>query len=292
MKHSWTKYFTADRYVAIVIMANAVVLFLLSFKAYKDLMWLAVLDAIFLLYFLLEAIFKVREEGWKQYLASGWNRFDLFIVIMSLPSVLLLFVNSLPNLTVVFLFRIVRVLRFFKFIKFIPNIHELVAGIKRAFKASVFVLLAFFVYSFIISLISCRLFQDISPQLFGDPLRSFYHIFKVFTIEGWYEVPETLIQHGQMGEVASFFTVFYFVVIVVSGGLFGLSIVNAIFVEEMVRDNNDDLEMKVEAMNEKLDHLMHLFAEQQTGKSVEINGQPTLNPPLNSESNSLSEQQN
>ncbi|MEO0894954.1 MAG: ion transporter [Bacteroidota bacterium] len=269
MKKALVRFFTEDRIVAIVILLNAIVLFLLSYEEFMHNKLLAGIDAVFLFYFLLEAIIKIRMLGWDVYIKSGWNRFDLGIVILSFPSIFLLFMQNAPDLGFIFVFRIVRVLRFFKFIKFIPNIDELVAGIRRALKASVFVLLAFFVYSFIISLISCRLFQHISPQMFGDPIISLYHIFKVFTIEGWYEVPDQVVQDGNMGSVNAFFTMIYFVMIVISGGIFGLSIVNAIFVEEMVRDNNDDLIIKVEAMDQKIDHLTQLLAHmnQQNGRA-------------------------
>lgn len=262
MKKALQRFFTEDRIVAFVIMLNAIVLFILSYEEYVDNKTLSILDAIFLLYFLMEAIVKIAMLGWKEYIKSGWNRFDFAIVVVSLPSVFLLIMENMPDFAVIFVFRIVRVLRFFKFIKFIPNIDELVAGIRRALKASIFVLLAFFVYCFIVSLISCRLFQHISPEMFGDPIRSVYNVFKVFTIEGWFEVPETLIKQGQMSEMNSFFTIGYFILIVISGGIFGLSIVNAIFVEEMVRDNNDDLMVKIEAMDEKMNHLLKTLAYQ------------------------------
>jgi len=253
---AWIRLFVEDRNIGIVISLNAIVLFLLSFEGLEHNIWLGVIDAVFIVYFLIEAILKIRILSWKGYMSSAWNQFEFLIVVASIPSLLLLFKASLTNLAFIFIFRIVRILRFFKFLRFIPNLGELVAGIRRAFKASVFVLLAFFVYSFLISLISCRLFQDSAPELFGDPIRSFYHVFKVFTIEGWYEVPEQIILMADMGDTASFLTKLYFILIVISGGLFGLSIVNAIFVEEMVRDNNDDLILKVDEISERLDALM------------------------------------
>lgn len=242
--------------MGVVISLNAFVLFLLSFRGLENNLWLGAIDAIFLLYFLIEALVKIRLYTWKGYMSSGWNRFEFFIVLASIPSLMLLFHASLSNIAFIFIFRIIRILRFFKFLRFIPNLKELVAGVRRAFKASVFVLLAFFVYSFIVSLISCRLYQHLVPELFGDPIRSFYNIFKVFTIEGWYEVPETIIEKADLQDSGAFFTKFYFILIVISGGLFGLSIVNAIFVEEMVRDNNDELEHRVEEIHQKLDRLL------------------------------------
>lgn len=252
----WMRFFVEDRYISVVITVNAVVLFLLSFKSLEGNLWLDVIDVVCLAYFVMEALLKIRLMGWKTYMSSAWNRFEFMIVLASVPSMLLVFNASVYDLSFIFIFRIVRILRFFKFIRFIPNLGELVAGVSRAFKASVFVLLAFFVYSFLVALISCRMYQDVAPALFGDPLNSYYNTFKVFTIEGWFEVPEEVIEVGQLNETASFFTKFYFILIVITGGLFGLSIVNAIFVEEMVRDNNDDLIRQVEEMQAKLDQLI------------------------------------
>lgn len=257
MKSKLEHLFTHDRPVAIVISLNAVILFLLSFNLKPDLMlFLEALDAVFLFYFLMEALTKISLNGWRQYISSGWNKFDMTILLMSIPSFLLLFESQFPNVSILFVFRVIRMVRFFKFIKFIPNIQELIAGVRRAFHASIFVLLAFFIYSFVISLISCRMFQHTSPEQFGDPLISFYNIFKIFTIEGWYEVPEELIRNSNMGPIGEFFTKLYFITIVVSGGLFGLSIVNAIFVEEMVRDNNDNMVLQIEEINRKLNLLL------------------------------------
>lgn len=252
----WMRFFVEDRYISVVITVNAVVLFLLSFKSLEGNLWLDIIDVVCLVYFVLEAMFKIRLMGWKTYMSSPWNRFEFIIVLASVPSMLLVFDASVYDLSFIFIFRIVRILRFFKFIRFIPNLSELMAGVSRAFKASVFVLLAFFVYSFLVALISCRMYQDVAPTLFGDPLNSYYNTFKVFTIEGWFEVPEEVIETGQLNQTASFLTKFYFILIVLTGGLFGLSIVNAIFVEEMVRDNNDDLIRQVEEMQAKLDRLI------------------------------------
>ena len=244
--------FTEDKAVSIVILLNAIVLFLLAFDQLQLIhVYLSAIDTVFLVYFLIEAGLKIRQSGWKKYIASDWNKFDFFIVLISLPSIILLFETKV---TFLFVFRILRIFRFFKFLKFIPDIEELIAGIKRAFKASVFILLAFFIYMFLISMLSCRMFKISSPELFADPLVSFYSIFKVFTIEGWYEIPDTIVEN-QTG-VVSFFVRLYFIIIVVSGGLFGLSIVNAIFVEEMVRDNNDELISKVELLEAKIDILI------------------------------------
>jgi len=252
-------FFTDDKIVFVVILLNAVLLCALAFdldiQTVHILEWL---DFGFIIYFLLEAVFKIRESGWQEYIRMGWNRFDFVILVLSMPTIFALLYGNIQesDFSLIFLFRIVRVVRFFKFLKFIPNMEELLAGIRRAFKASVFVVLAFVIFGFVISMISNKIFGEVAPEMFGDPVISFYNIFKVFTIEGWFDVPERIIESAGWTGQEAFWTKIYFIIIVVTGGLFGLSIVNAIFVEEMVRDNNDDLILKIEEMDEKLDKLL------------------------------------
>ncbi len=257
----YKSFFTDDRNVAVVILINAVILFLLAFDEINQFpvlkFWMGFLDTLFILYFLLEAVFKIQEAGWQRYISNPWNKFDFIIVLLSVPSILLLFESAMKDLSFVFVLRVVRVIRFFKFIRFIPNIEKLIAGVARAFRASIVVLITFFIYTFVVSLISCKLFKDVSPEAakyFGDPITSFYSIFKIFTIEGWYDIPESILQDNN--PVFNFFTILYFIMVVASGGLFGLSIVNAIFVDEMVKDNHDDLLHKVDEINKKLEKLL------------------------------------
>lgn len=79
-------------------------------------------------------------------------------------------------------------------------------------------------------------------------------MFKVFTIEGWFEIPDDVTQN--LSPVSAFFTNVYFIFIVMSGGIFGLSLVNSIFVDAMVSDNNDILENKIQSLEEKIDLLL------------------------------------
>jgi voltage-gated sodium channel len=149
---------------------------------------------------------------------------------------------------------VMRVFKSFRFLKFIPGIEHLVKGIRRALKASIVVLIGFVIYIFIIGIFSFYLFKEISPEYFGNPLKSLYSIFKIFTVEGWYEIPEQLTRG--LSATTSFFTYMYFIFVVTSGGIFGLSLVNSIFVDAMVSDNNDELENKIDLLDQKIDKLL------------------------------------
>lgn len=66
-------------------------------------------------------------------------------------------------------------------------------------------------------------------------------------------IESTLINYSS---IATFFTYLYFVFIVITGGIIGLSLVNSIFVNSMVSDNNDELEKKIDDLDSKLNDII------------------------------------
>ncbi|GAB4397993.1 MAG: hypothetical protein OHK0053_15660 [Microscillaceae bacterium] len=260
----WKKIFVNDSYVMLAILLNIVILFLLSFDDFgTNLLFLENIDNALTIFFLVEMLIKVNVLGWRGYIQSGWNRLDFVIVLLTTPSILLMLLD-VPDFTLLVVFRALRVAKFFRFLKFVPNLEEIMSGVGRALKASVFVLIAFFLYNIIISLFTCYIFKEYSPEYFGNALISCYSIFKMFTLEGWYEIPESIARESGSVQM-EFFTKFYFIFIVVTGGVFGLSIVNAIFVDEMVADNNNELELRITRLENKIDILIENLEERRKG---------------------------
>lgn len=157
------------------------------------------------------------------------------------------FLNT-GEFAIILILRIGRLLRFFKLARFIPNQEKLWSGIKRAIAASIGFLVTLCLYNFILAIGAAYLFADIHPEHFGDPWISVYSMFKVFTVEGWYEIPDAIAQKSSplMGVVARC----YFIFTVLTGGIIGLSIANAVFVDEMVMDNTDSIENKIDELTE------------------------------------------
>ena len=116
----------------------------------------------------------------------------------------------------------------------------------------------------VISLFNCALFKDISPQFFGTPWDSVYSTFRLCIVEGWYEIPDALVASMSPGGVVG--VRIYFVLILIFGGIIGLSLVNSIFVDAMVKDNNDNLEAEVQLLNEKIDLLTEEIKKQKAEK--------------------------
>jgi voltage-gated sodium channel len=98
------------------------------------------------------------------------------------------------------------------------------------------------------------MFRELAPEYFKDPLLALYSIFKVFTVEGWFEIPDTIA--ARASETVAFFVRIYFIIILFFGGIFGLSLVNSIFVDSMISDNNDEIERKLVEMDKKIERLL------------------------------------
>lgn len=201
-------------------------------------------------YFVLETSLKIHAGGWRRYWASRWNRFDFSVVLMSSPVLLSPFFFETHDLGIVLVLRLGRLFRLFRVMRFIPNREHLYRGVTRALRASIGVFLALVLINIVLSLGATQLFGRTAPEYFGNPALSSYSLFRVFTVEGWHEIPETIASraHPMIAWIARV----YFMGAVLVGGFLGVALANAVFVDEMTMDNNDDLERKVDALIEEM----------------------------------------
>ena len=251
-----SRLFLNEKFILILILINALIIFISGFEATHEVnLSLLLIDNIITGLFITEVFVKFRIFGLRNYFISNWNKFDFILICFSIPT-FIAFIGGIESESISFLLvlRVLRVFKSLRFLKFIPGIEHLIKGIGRAIKTSVFVLIGFCIYIFIIGIFSFYIFKEVSPEYFGNPLTALYSTFKIFTVEGWYEIPEKLAV--DLSGLSSFLTYFYFIFVVFSGGIFGLSIVNSIFVDAMVSDNNDELERKIEMIDNKLDLLI------------------------------------
>ena len=252
MKNIFEKIFLNEKIIFAVILLNAVVIYLQVSGISTPL--LTGLDLACTLIFLIEMIVKHTKLGVKEYWRSGWNRLDGILVIVSLPSLVEAFLpTGMMDLSILLIFRLLRVLRFFRVLHFFPNFSQIVKGFKMAMSESYAILLCFFVIIIIFGLLNCSLFKEIAPQYFSTPLESIYSVFRICTVEGWYDIPDT-IATATTPAVGGFVRL-YFVFILILGGIIGMSFINSIFVDAMVSDNNDDVMKKLEELEAKIDQL-------------------------------------
>ena len=252
------RFFLSEKNMLIAIVLNAIVITMLYFPQWHHNFTLEAIDHVFIVIFLIEAIVKLSVLKPKQYFASSWNLFDFVIVVASLPTLVGYF-WPLPNTSVLLILRLLRLIRLLRFIRFIPRMTLILAGLGRALKASLFVMGALMFFNFLLALFSTHFFADVAPEYFGNPLTSSYTIFQLFTIEGWNEIPASIIEGKDA--VFSGLTRLYFVIVVLTGGIFGMSLANAIFVDEMTSDNNLDLETKIDILQEEITALKDLLKD-------------------------------
>lgn len=237
--------------VLTIIGLNAVAIVLSGFSHIREHFgeWITWVDYGCLLYFVAEAILKIRRNSFTNYWKRGWNKLDFIIVLGSSPLLLEPIVGGSVQFFSIVL--VGRFLRFLRIMRFVPNSEKIWAGVSRALKASAAVFLTLFVLNIILAMGANALFGDVAPKHFGDPLKSAYTLFKVFTVEGWYEIPEEMAANGEDGGLVNMVRG-YFVFAVFTGGILGLSLANAVFVDEMIADNNDRLEKMVTNLREEL----------------------------------------
>lgn len=264
------RFFLNEKNILLAIILNGLVIFLLSFPQLQE--WnttvynvLDSIDHIFVLLFFIEAIVKLITLKPKAYFKDGWNQFDFLIVLVSLPSLLYFFALAYPHTSFLKILRLLRLIRLARFIKFVPRMDMIIQGLKRALKASVFVFIALLFLNFMLALFTSHFYGWLVPDYFGDPLISSYYIFQMFTVEGWNEIPNVVALEAANSEEISNPALFagiarfYFILVVLSGGIFGMSLANAVFVDEMTMDNNQALEAKVDKLQEQIEELKELI---------------------------------
>ncbi|NOJ15489.1 ion transporter [Vibrio splendidus] len=244
------KYFTLPRYNAIAIVMAVILAFLSS---YSNSTLIHALNWLVVVYFFLEAFFKIKEQTWRQYISTFGNKFDFSIVVIS--SVFLFLPNEALG-SVIYL-RIFRIISLIKIIRLMPNTEHIVNGLIRSIKASKAVLILLALQLMFFSLLGFTLFSNVIPEYFGDPLRSMNTIFGIFTIENWGAVPEAA---KELNQPYAYYAVNTFVIVVlVLGGFIALSLANAIFVDEMASDNNDNLMEEITELKSELSEIKELL---------------------------------
>jgi len=256
----------------LAVVVNALIIFLLYFpeirtEAFNLYQTLDFIDHLYVVIFGLEAYYKIRHYGVKRYFSDSWNMFDFTIVIVSVPGMLhyLGFTNVMDT-SIFQLLRLFRLARLIRFLRFIPNVKMIVAGLKRAIRASVFVLVVLVFLNFILALFACHFYGTLVPEYFGNPMISSYYIFQMFTVEGWNEIPIIIANAAQKSNPeGALYTIvgarIFFIFVVLTGGIFGMSLANAVFVDEMTMDNNRKLEKKIDKMQKQLVELTKMLKE-------------------------------
>lgn len=193
---------------------------------------------------------------------SHWNQFDFFITMITLPSILGVIVGTQDagiqtdlflSLRALRIFRALRNAKAIRIMRFVPDIDKLVKDIRAAIRSCFVVAIGFIIFMIITSVLSSTLFGDIAPEYFGNPGQSLYSTFRLFTIEGWFDIPDAIAANSSHGMAV--FAKIYFSLFLFMGGIIGVSIINSFFVDAMAEGNNEDVLVKLEKMEKMIKEL-------------------------------------
>jgi len=211
------------------------------------------IDICVIVYFLIEFFLKVHVLSWKGYFQSKSCQFDFALLVISLLVFPIADVDSVMYLRV---FRLISIIRIFKVI---PNGSQVLAGLGRAVKSSKAVLILLFSLLCFFSLIGFVLFSNTVPEFFSTPLSSLNTVFEIFTIENWGALPDSIDKTNKPLLYAAVNT--FTIIVLVSGGFIAVSLANAVFVDELVSDNNDELKQEILNLRKENREIKALLAD-------------------------------
>jgi len=242
-------FFLREKTMLAIVLINVIVIFLQG-CGLNNIVF-STIDIVCTLLFVVEMVIKHFVYGFKGYWHDGWNVLDGVVTIISLPALLAYFVPSISEYSFIIVFRALRVFKMFRTARRFPNIKEIWAGFRLAMQQSAAFLLGYFIIIVVIAMFNNALFSKAAPEYFSTPLDGIYAMFQMFTVEGWYEIPNAVV--GNMSPVWMHVVRIYFCILLIGGGIIGMSLINSIFVDAMAADNNDDVKTKLDKITQTAD---------------------------------------
>lgn len=241
-----------EKLLLAIVILNVVVIFIQECGV--DHLALSLTDIVCTLIFIAEMVVKHREYGMKGYWRDRWNALDGIVTILSIPALLAYLIPEIASINAIIIFRALRVFKLFRTARRFPNLTEIWSGFKLALRQSAGFLLGYFIVIVVIAMFNSALFGKVAPEYFDTPLDAIYSVFQLFTVEGWYEIPNAVV--GDLSPVWTHIIRFYFCLLLIGGGIIGMSLINSIFVDALAADNNDDVKAKLDILEQKLDRLL------------------------------------
>ena len=247
------KLFYNDGLIYTLIIVNVLVIYLHSFEVLSPFFFLFdLIDVVFTLFFCIEIAVKIvtsnGKSKFKSYIQNPWNRIDFFSIILAVPSIGVLFISDLEIFAGFAALRSLRIFKLLRVIEYIPEGKRISTQLFKALKSISFIIFAFFIYTTIVSLISLTLFKHVAPLYFQNAFESFFTIFKVFSGEGFSGIIDVIEKNESV--LFTSFSKFYFVAIVFSGSILGISLINSIFMDQMNQAAKKSEKLETAQLNE------------------------------------------
>ncbi|KAG9394138.1 Cation Channel Sperm Associated 1 CatSper1 [Carpediemonas membranifera] len=195
--------------------------------------YMTILDNVFLAIYVFELLLKFAAFRLR-FFKSGWNLFDLFIVLTSflvwveyLSSTLAAFDTRIIRMVRVFrAVRALRALRVLRTISFLKQLQDIVSTIFKSIPALMSIMMLIMIVIFIFSVIARELFSTAYPERFGSIQLCLFSLFQLITMDDWSTYREYLMNKGYNVQITIFCVVFIVVGTFILSNLFTAVIVN------------------------------------------------------------------
>ncbi|MCC6963579.1 MAG: ion transporter [candidate division Zixibacteria bacterium] len=219
-----------DRLWLVLIVLSSILLGLLSYPTIvvSQGRWLGPLETVILWLFVAEVVMRIGAHWprpW-EYLFSGWNLFDLFVVLASVLPI---------HSEAASVFRLIRVLRALRLLKAVPGLQVVVRGMFKSVASLGYISLILCIHFYIFGLAGIKLFGPLDPEHFASLADAFLTLFQVVTLEGWVDVMHGLIAAGASQVVA----VTYFVSFILIGTMVIMNLVIGVIINGMMESQKE-----------------------------------------------------
>ncbi|WP_233515048.1 ion transporter [Marinitenerispora sediminis] len=175
-------------------------------------------DRAFVAVFVIELLLKVFVYR-AAFFRDPWNWFDLFVVGVAV-------VPATDGFSVL---RLLRILRLLRLISVIPQMREIVSALFRSVPGLGTVIGLLFVIMYTSAVLGESLFEDISPDYFGDLGTTLYTLFMLLTTENWPDISDSVIDEAPYAWV-------FFVGFIVVSAFIVLNLIIGVIVTSMEQE--------------------------------------------------------
>lgn len=165
--------------VTIIILFSSIIVGVGTYEIGNDLFirMIFTLDIFVTIFFVLEILIRFFAEHRKvDFFKSGWNIFDLIIVISSL----------IPTTgSSVLVLRLLRLARLLRVISFMPELRFVIEALIESLKKSIYVLILIFIMLYIYAVGGVILFEDVVGGRFEDLGEAYIALIQIMTLSSW-----------------------------------------------------------------------------------------------------------
>lgn len=207
-----------EKIITLTILTNC---FFIGLETYKETLFTNIIQNICLLIFIIEVALRyIASKDFKSYISSGWNIFDLSIVIVCVVPQSLFGNGALASTL-----RILRVFRIIKLLKTNEEIQILVTVLSKSIKTLFYNLVIFLIFLYLFAVIGVEIFKlndpnslsseekieyfkfihqypnapSFAPDPYCDLGETTFTLFRILTGEDWTDIRYRLIKAHNLG---------------------------------------------------------------------------------------------